>query len=209
MLKTTCPRCDYHNSDAPLFCTNCRADLDIPEEIAITPPREVPQTMSPPHMKTGPSSLDCWFCGGATSHESNWFSAIVAEVVSRGQTGTGEYVKYRKNEIAVPRCSACLHRHRISYRINWIFASLGLITGIWYFAAYTKQGFGSFLLILPIWLGIAIVGKVIVAQYLRVSGTKPIIHADKFPDVKRLVDRGWQFGEPQLTLMGILIGHRP
>jgi len=150
----------------------------------------------------------CWFCQKGIAN-----SADAANVKMHGNVTRQEgYIRWRKLEISIPRCTACKQAHAKVYgteSIGWLLGfvvSVPIVMGI--LNALFPSGYHGPVLI-PLWVGgwlLYIVPFAIVAlptgyaasaigRLAFLKGAKSEEEKKKFPAVQSKIIEGWVIGE--------------
>ncbi len=139
----------------------------------------------------------CWFCNENPPEDSAAVEIKMYGDVERIPTFEGIVVQWHSNTIKVPRCSRCLELHREHSKKGeriFLFVVVGAVIGITSCVAMGGSWYGIFSFMTCTFLSY-ILGKISAKKVPLPPGIKPEGEKIKFPDVVRLIDLGWKFGE--------------
>ena len=129
----------------------------------------------------------CWFCDQRAAS----FAAERVETVYRFKHADCAHDHYDVKRIAVPRCAECYHTHceNVTRGMYSFFGSVVLGMSAY---AYLDHHIGLGILV-------GVLSLVVCLTLIHVTAdksVKPASYASRHPSVQKLLDDGWQYGEP-------------
>lgn len=158
-------------------------------------------------------SDECWFCGERPSSDGKGYDVSVISVEDRLFTGgttnldmleghellEHNNIPFYRETINVPRCDKCYSEHEGALSKVGNASFLGVIPGA-LAGYYISRDMGLFyitvLTIVFVSLGFGLFVFLFAAVFQRGRKNPTVVHQDAsdFPEVARLLDRGWRLG---------------
>jgi len=131
----------------------------------------------------------CWFCKKRPAVDKAAIEVKMHGDVTRTPTWQGTHMEWQHVTLEVPRCKQCKSAHVHTTALRVIGVVMGIIFGLISCTATDNAGAGIGILAVCIGLGFGI------PALTKPAGMKSDNDYKEFPDIKKLLSQGWEFGE--------------